>query len=235
MAEPQKPPPIDQRAISALCRMGAFLMAQENFAIRTTTETDYVTADGQLLRREAKGEIDAQRPNRLYAKVVGDRKEREFFYDGNTFTVFSPKLGYYSRVEAPPTIGKLADELELRFGLALPLVDLFRWGSAHPDFSDIEAAKYVGPSTIDGVLTDQYAFRQEGVDWQIWIQRGAQPLPRKLVLTTTDDPSRPAHEINMSWQLDTHTDASRFAFVPPKGSHQIAIAEIGTPTQSARR
>lgn len=229
VAETKKPPAIDQRAIAALCRMGAFLMAQQNFTVRATTETDYVADNGQLLRRGARGELQAQRPNRLYAKVVSDRKEREFFYDGDTFSIFSPNLGYYSRIEAPPTIGQLADRLETRFGLALPLVDLFRWGAADPDFSDIEAATYVGTATIDGVLTDQYAFRQEGVDWQIWIARGPQPLPRKLVLTTTDDPSRPEHEINMSWQLNTRTDEARFAFVPPEGSHLIAVEDMGTP------
>lgn len=229
-AEPKKPPAIDQQAIAALCRMGAFLMAQQNFIVRTTTETDYVADNGQLLRRGARGELEARRPNRLHAKVVSDRKEREFFYDGDTFTVFSPNLGYYSRIDAPPTIGALADTLEARFGLALPLVDLFRWGMPNPDFSDIEAARYVGTATIDGVLTDQYAFRQEGVDWQIWIERGSRPLPRKLVLTTTDDPTRPEHEINMSWQLNTRTDDARFSFVPPQGSSLIAVEELGTPS-----
>jgi hypothetical protein len=225
--------------------MGAFLKAQQSFTVKTKTETDFVADNGQLLRRGARGEVQARRPNRLHAKIVSDRKEREFFYDGDTFTIFSPKLGYYSRVEAPPTIGGLADELETRFGLALPLVDLFRWGAPHPDFSAITSAKYVGTATIDGTLTDQYAFRQQGVDWQIWIQRGAQPLPRKLVLTTTDDPARPEHEIEMSWQLNTRPDDATFAFVPPEGSHLIAIEELGTPpparqamrsgTPSARR
>lgn len=235
-AERTRPAPaIDPQAIHALCRMGAFLMAQQSFTVRTETETDFVAENGQLLRRGARGELEARRPNRLHAKVISDRKEREFFYDGDTFTIFSPKLGYYSRIEAPPTIGKLADTLETQYGLALPLVDLFRWGVPNPDFSDIEAAKYVGTATIDGVLTDQYAFRQEGVDWQIWIQKGATPLPRKLVLTTTDDPKRPAHEIEMSWQLNTRPDDKTFAFVPPKGASLIAVETLGTPTQQATR
>ena len=37
------------------------------------------------------------------------------------------------------------------------------------------------PATIDGVATDHYAFREADVDWEVWIQKGDQPLPRKLV------------------------------------------------------
>jgi hypothetical protein len=225
----KKPPELDQRAIAALCRMGAFLRDQRSFTIRTETETDYVTDTGQKLRSSAQGELQVRRPDHLYAHVVSERKDRQFFYDGQTFTMYSPKLGYYTTLEAPPTLLALADELQVRYGLGLPLVDLFRWGSNEADFSDIEEAMYVGPAKIDGVDTDQYAFRQNGVDWQIWIQRGATPLPRKLVLTTTDDPARPEHEIQMAWQLNVQHPDATFAFVPPRGSSQIAIEDLGAP------
>ena len=90
------------------------------------------------------------------------------------------------------------------------------------------AATYVGPATIDGVATDQFAFRQPGVDWQIWIQQGDKPLPKKLVFTTTDDPARPEHTVEMTWDLGARHAASAFAFVPPKGSHEIALADLST-------
>ena len=45
----------------------------------------------------------------------------------------------------------------------------------------------VGPSVVGGVTCEQYAFRQADIDWQIWIQLGDYPLPRRLVATTTTD------------------------------------------------
>ena len=227
---------IDPAALAALDRMGAFLRTQRSFTVRTTTETDYVLDNGQKVRRWGHGRLDVQRPNRLRAETISDsdRKYRQVFYDGSTFTIFAPRVGYYATVPAPSTILQLADMLEDRYALPLPLVDLFRWGTPESDKDQITAATYVGTARIDGVDTDQYAFRQPGLDWQIWIQRGSQPLPRKLVLTTTDDPARPEHAIELTWDLNATQPCSTFTFVPPKDARRISIAEVPPPETAYR-
>lgn len=235
----KKPPAIDPNAIAALKKMGAFLRDQRSFSVRTNSETDYVLDSGQKVQLSAHGNLAVRRPDHVRAELVSERKHRQFFYDGKTFTIFSPPTGYYATVDAPPTIERLADLLEDRYGLELPLVDLFRWGTDEAGLERITNASYVGTTKIDGVDTDQYAFRQPGLDWQIWIERGDRPVPRKLVLTTTDDSARPEHTIEMTWNLDAkHTDAT-FAFVPPKDSTRIAIADVSAfraeQTRRARR
>lgn len=236
-AGPRTPetPVIEPAAIEAIERMGAFLRDQQSFTVRTTAETDYVLDAGQTVRIPSKGEVRVRRPDHLRATVISDRKERQFFYDGKTFTMYGPRLGFYASVAAPPTIVELADSIEARHGLVLPMVDLFRWGTKESGLDALTSAVHVGTSTLDGVVTDHYAFRQPGLDWQIWIERGERPVPRKLVLTTTDDPARPEYTVEMAWELGTrHADAT-FAFVPPKDSQRIALAEIApAPGETAR-
>jgi hypothetical protein len=224
-----KAQPVEREAIEALRKMSAFLAEQRSFTVRTEMETDYVLEGGQKVRLSSQGNVRVQRPSRLRAEVISDRKERQFIYDGKTFTIYSPKVGYYARVPAPDTIMKLADELQGTYGLELPLVDLFRWGTKEAKFDDIKAARFVGTTELDGVKTDQYAFRQAGVDWQIWIEHGDQPVPRKLLLTTTDDPARPEHEIAMTWQLGATQLDSQFTFTPPKDAARIGLAQLGVP------
>lgn len=110
--------------------------------------------------------------------------------------------------------------------MQLPLVDLFRWGTQGVDESQFSSAKYVGSTKLGDV--DEYAFRQAGLDWQIWIQCGARPLPRKLLLTTTGDPARPEHEITLDWNLGAQHSDTEFAFRPPRDSTKIAIANVQT-------
>ncbi|HEY5926494.1 MAG TPA: DUF2092 domain-containing protein [Kofleriaceae bacterium] len=229
-----KPPAIDPNALAALDKMGAYLRDQQSFTVRTKTETDYVLDDGQKVRMASSGELRAKRPDHLRVDVVSDRKERRFYYDGKTFTMFSPRIGYYSTVAAPPTIGELADQLEERFGLTLPMVDLFRWGSDKAAIDQIKTASHVGTAKIGGVDTDHWAFRQPGLDWQIWIERGDKPVPRKLLLTTTDDAARPEHSIEMTWDLSAKHDDSVFAFAAPKNAHEIAQAEIVPEVPASR-
>lgn len=225
---------IDPQAVAALHRMSAFLRQQQSFTVRTTTETDYELASGQTVRMQAHGELLVRRPDHLRADVASDRKEREFFYDGKSFVMYAPRVGFYTRIAAPPTLLELADTLGTRYGVQLPMVDLFRWGTPESPTSELTGATYIGVARIDGVDTDQYAFRQPGLDWQLWIQRGDKPLPRKVLLTTTDDPARPEHAVEMSWQLDAKHPDSAFTFTPPKDAAQIDLAEVKAPSVSAR-
>lgn len=85
---------------------------------------------------------------------------------------------------------------------------------------------FVGPSQIDGVTCGHYAFRQEGLDWQVWIQFGDYPLPRKLVLTTLTDEARPQYVATFNWNLAPAFNDAAFTFVPPKGAGKVLIAGI---------
>jgi hypothetical protein len=114
---------------------------------------------------------------------------------------------------------------EESYGIDMPLADLFRWGSDAKATAGIIAASDLGPSTIRGTTCDHYAFRQAEVDWQIWIERGTKPLPRKLVITTTSEKMQPEHMVVMSWNLEPQLTDQVFAFVPPAGAQKIEFAK----------
>jgi hypothetical protein len=135
-------------------------------------------------------------------------------------------VNYYATVPAPPTIAKLTDDLSDKYGIELPLVDLFQWGTNDTDIKKITAAVDIGPSAVDGVTCEQYAFRQKGVDWQIWIQLGEFPLPRKLVIRTLTDDAKPQHSEILGWNLAPSFSDNAFTFDPPAGARRITIAEI---------
>jgi len=233
-AEPKPNKAIEQKAVDALESMGTFLRNQQSFEVKSTIETDYDLDNGQTVRLAKQGDLHVRRPDHLRMDSTSERKERQFFYDGKSFVMYAPKMGYFTRVDAPPTILELADDLETRYGIELPLVDLFRWGTPDSPTDELTSATYVGPATVDGVATDQYAFRQKGVDWQLWIERGDKPVPRKLLLTTTDDPSRPQHSVEMSWTLDAKQPDSTFTFNPPRNAAQIGITELAPQNVSQR-
>ncbi|MCR5880806.1 DUF2092 domain-containing protein [Phenylobacterium sp. J367] len=82
----------------------------------------------------------------------------------------------------------------------------------------------VGVETIDGVKTSHFAFREDHIDWQVWIQQGDQPLPRKVVIVDRRDPTHPSYIARLSWTLNpTLTDAAFAAARPPKDAKRIRI------------
>ncbi len=215
---------VQPETLQALKRMSDYLTTLKTLEITTRTSLDLVTAGGQLVQVNGGATYKLRRPDGFVIDVRSDAKNRRFIYDGKEFTVFAPELGYYATVAAPPTIHETLDKLYTRFGLALPLEDLFRWGDATDVGDDLlDAGFYAGPSTIDGVATDHYVLREGKIDWQIWIQKGAQPLPRKLVITDRSDPAAPTYSAVIDWNLSPTFTADEFAFKPGKDAKSVRL------------
>jgi hypothetical protein len=216
---------IQDSAVDALKQMSNYLMQQQTLQIGTEGSLDVVTGDGQRIQLDGTTTYKIRRPG-FVIDYVSDMKSRRFIYDGKTFTVYSPKLGYYASVPAPATNREVLDAIYTKYGISLPLVDLFRWGDGtNADrIKALKSAYDVGPATIDGAETEHYAFREANVDWEVWIQQGDQPLPRKLVIVDRTDPARPTFTTRLTWQVNpTFTDAD-FAFVPDANAKRIQLA-----------
>jgi hypothetical protein len=217
---------IDPAAMDALDKMGLYLRTLKSFQVNADVATDDVLDDGQTIQFSSKVDMVAVRPDRLRVEVTDDAGHRFFFFNGKQFTIFGQVVNYYATVPAPSTIAKLASDLNDKYGIELPLVDLFQWGTNEADTKKITAADDIGPSVVNGVTCEQYAFRQEGVDWQIWIQLGQFPLPRKLVIRTLTDDAKPQHSEILDWNLAPSFSDDAFTFTPPADARRITIAQI---------
>ena len=140
-----------------------------------------------------------------------------------------PVDSFYATVAAPPTTLKMLDYLWDEYGLALPLEDLFRWNelkSRRPE--DLTGAFLVGPATIDGVLTNQYAFRQGEVDWSVWIEQGERPLPRKLMIVDRSQAEQPAYVARLAWTLSPTFAGDAFTFRAGPKAKAIPMSTLDT-------
>jgi hypothetical protein len=217
---------VEPEAIAALKSMGAYLRGLKQFQVDAVTTEEKVLDDGQKVLTEGSARILADMPGRLYAEVANDRHERSYLYDGKSFTLFAKRANLYATVPAPPTIGQLSDKLEADYGFGVPLADLFRWGSSSWSAEGITGAIDVGPGVVAGTTCQHYAFRQADIDWQVWIQKGAHPLPRKLVITTKTDEARPQSTATYTWNLAPSFSDDTFVFAPPQGAGKVVLAVV---------
>jgi len=227
-AQAQQPgaPAIEPDAMEALNRMQAYLRTLNGFSLRSQTTIDEVTEDGMKLQFGGTMSMQVRRPDRLHVEVNSDRKDRQLFYDGKTLTLYAQRAGYYASVPAPPTLKEVVEAADRKYGIRLPLADLLHWGSKEGAKADIKEAAMLGPSRIGNAICDHVAVRQEGLDWQIWIEQGKTPLPRKLVITTTTEPSQPQYVAVMQWNTTAKLDAATFKFVPPKNAYPIKLVDL---------
>jgi hypothetical protein len=217
---------INTKAVERLNAMGAHLRSLKTFTVGADVTVEEVLDSGQKVENTLAIEIAARRPDKLRVATTSAERSRKVYYDGKTVTIYAEKLKYYGSFPAPATIGEAVEVAAKKYGLEFPLADLFLMGTDKFDTKSITEAIYVGPQVVGGVLCDQLAFRQPGVDWQICIGRGNAPLPRKLVVTGTGgDPAQPVRRSILTWKPGSAPDAAAFTFSPPAGATRIAVSE----------
>ena len=117
-------------------------------------------------------------------------------------------------------------KLEDRYGVEIPLYDLFLWGTPAAPLDKIDSAMNAGQDFIGNDLCNHYAFRQGTFDWQLWITTGDKPLPRKLVITNRADEARPQSVSLIDWNLKPTFKDAVFKFTPPKGSTAVELRPL---------
>jgi len=227
---------IEPKAMEALQKMGGFLRTLKAYEVSFKTSKDEVLDSGQKVMVDGTSELTVQTPDRFHysTKIDEAHRDLQFFYDGKSFTIYGNTNKFYASVPAPATIHQLLDVAKQRYDIDLPFRDLFSWGTDKADVAAIQSAIYIGPTKIDGVPYDHYAFRNVDVDWQIWIQQGEKPLPGKLVITTMDEAEHPQYVLNMRWNLSPKINNKAFTFVPPKDSHKIDFAVVEVESENIK-
>ena len=84
----------------------------------------------------------------------------------------------YTRFETPGSIDQLIGRLRNEFSLTAPGADLLLANVFDDLMDDVVDAKHIGVGVVDGVECAHLAFRTPEVDWQMWVELGARPVPQ---------------------------------------------------------
>lgn len=224
-----KPPAIDPQATALMKQMSDYISSIPRFTVHVETMTEGVLPNGQRLHSERAADVSVERPNKLRANVVSAVRNTQIYYDGSTTTIFTPNTKSYGVVDAAPTIDQTLSRAEQRHGLSLPAADLLRSNPYQVMMKGVTSAAYVGQTLIDGVMTNHLAFRRPDLDWQIYIQTGNQPLPKRIIITDRLARGQPQKFVTLAgWNLSPTFPQSTFSFVPPPDAKQIRVADIQT-------
>jgi hypothetical protein len=215
---------VEERAIASLAKMTDFLKTVQTFSIDSESSKDEIVDTDMKIQKMATSEITVRRPDRFHAQVRSDDRDLDFFYDGQTLTVFSVRQNHYATTPVPPTIARTLDAARARYGIDIPLADFLQMAAGEDFRSSITGAGYIGTSRIDGVECDHLAIRQADVDWQVWIEKDQTPVPRRLVVTTKAEPTQPQFVATLTWNLSPQINEKQFTFTPPPNASRIMFA-----------
>jgi len=217
---------VDLRAEKLLKASTEFLAAQKAFSVDTRTTLEVVLESGQKIQFDNASRATVRRPDRLRAERVGDLVDQVFYYDGKSLTLYNPGNKVYATVAAPGTLEAMLDLARDGLDIVAPAGDLLYRNAFEILMTDVTEGFVVGKAMIEGVRCNHLAFRSSYADWQIWIEDGRRPLPRKIVITSRDVRNEPQFTSLMRWKLAPKTSNAMFSFKPPKSARKIDFVPL---------
>ena len=222
--------PAEPEAMPILKKMGEYLAQAGRFSVNVRNGYDVVQESGQKIEFGELRKVIVSRPDHL--RIETERSDGEkglVTFDGKQITIYLPNENVYASASKPGTIDEAIQyavrDLKIRVPLAMMLL------STLPSEIDsrVVSADYVEKTTITDVPCDHLAVRTgQGVDFQVWVAQGEQPLPRRIVITYISETGQPQFWADLSdWNLAPEISDALFAFTPPNGAERIQfLAEV---------
>lgn len=213
---------IEAEADRILREMGEYLKTASEFSFHADISYHAVFSTGEKVQYGGASDVSVRRPNRLHVAFDGDEHRRQVFYDGSTVTLYDMLKDLYAVTEVPGDIDGALDLVFEKYGLTVPLADLV-YADPHAVLTeDAEYGSMVGVHGCGEKRCHHLLFTQEIIDWEIWIETGPRPVPRKLVITYKKEPGSPQYEARLSrWDFHPRLSEHAFTFHPPDGASEM--------------
>jgi hypothetical protein len=222
-AEPAAPAPAPTGAKAILKAASDWLGSQKSLELSFDSDIEIITPELEKIQFTNSGTMVLVRPDKFRAHRFGGYADVELVFDGKTASVLGKSINAYAQIDLPGDLDQMIAAMRAGHGVAMPAGDFLVSRSYDVLVAGVREAKHMGPGVIDGVACEHLAFRNGETDWQVWVEKGARPMPRKIVITSKTLAAAPQYTVRIkSWKTDVAPAAGTFTFVPPAGAKKLA-------------
>lgn len=240
-ANPPAPPEtiIEAGTKAALKDMSDYLKAAKSYSFRASIQFDDVLPTGQKINFAAESEVSLRRPNGIHARQISDTGAKRLWFDGKALTLLDPIKQNYAVEAVAGNTDQALEHMINALHFTPPLSDFLYEDPAKALTKNTLFGFAVGNSEVTGIPCRHYAFVDKLIDWQLWIEDGKAPLPRKIVITYKTLPSSPQFMATLSdWDFTTRLPDSLFQAEIPAGAVKIPFmkeAQANRPDSTAKK
>lgn len=219
---------IEPRAQELVRQMSDRLSRVTALAIEADEAYDEVPADAPRQQLTSVRRVAMRRPDRLVGDASGDALNRSFWYDGRTFSALDREQNVWASGAVPPTIDEALDWVFDQTGTVIPLADFLYANVYDRLMGKVQRGVYLGIHEAAGVPCHHLSFEQATIDWQIWIDAGPDPLPRKLLISYKTEDEVPQYSVTIrKWNVEAKVPETLFRFAPPEGAKRVEVSAFG--------
>ena len=213
-------------AEAILKAMSDYLAAQKTMSFTYQSAVEAVTPDFEKLQFVSSGTASLSRPDKLRVTRTGGFADVDVSFDGSTLTVHGKNLAAYASSEATGSVDERLDRL-IGAGMEAPGADLLAANAFNLLMTDVTSAKHISSAYVGGVECEYLTFRTPEIDWQIWIQSGDKPIPRRYVITSKHVGQAPQYTLEISdFKTGSEVANASYKIEIPANAKKVDLSEL---------
>ncbi len=199
-----------------------FLKEQQSFTVEIDINYDNLINSGEKVQYSAYQKVWVDKPNKLRSDYVGDERHTQFYYDGKSFTLFSPDLNLYGTKIAPSNFDEVVNVIDEKYGITIPLSNLFISDPCKAINNNIQQSLFIGTNLVNRVESYHILLTTTDKYFQLWISKAEKPVLLKAIITYKNLPGSPQYTALFSqWDFNSSITSDTFTFIPPEKASKI--------------
>jgi len=202
--------------------MCSYMKGLGAFRVKADIDNEVITQEGQKLQFCGSAELLMKRPAGFKVSRKGMFADVEMIFDGKVLTIHGKRHNLYTQFEVPGNNDDAIHAVEFETGLDTPGADLLFSDPYAILSAGVMKGEYFGTAFVNGVECYHLAFREEKVDWQLWVQTGERPLPMKYVITSKWQTGAPQYAATLrDWDTDPKIAEGAFQFTASEEDRKL--------------
>lgn len=215
-------PKIDPLALAVLQKTTDTIRNAKNYSFTARVTRERLGSNGQIITQFATHKVTVSRPDKVRIEThTGQGQDVQLLFNGGTTYLYSPGPNLYAAGTAPATIDAALAKLEEK-GINLPVRNLLESDPYKSLEGDVKSAYVIGRTDVLGKTLHQLAFTEPEAEWQLWVEGGDRPVPRRIEIIDKSIPEHPRVTVELTeWNFNPMVSQAMFSFSPPQGARQI--------------
>lgn len=223
VGEDEAPDPVSLARASA-----EFLAAEPAFSFSWFVSFDEVLDGREKLTFLRSGSNLMARDAGFVSLVEDGDRRRDYYFDGEVFTIAAPDEDFYASVPFEGSFEDLVEAARARTGTVVPLWSLMSRRLPERLFEEMDGASYIGSTLVAGQPAHHLAFATYEEDWQIWISTDAErPVPLMIVGTEIHRQGWPQYRAYLTdWDFAPEIAEGAFVHAPDEDDLPVAMPTL---------
>jgi hypothetical protein len=203
--------------------MAGVLAAADYLSYSGDDWTDYMGDDGHAIQEVGTFSVALARPDRLRIDGAVAGNDVTMVYDKGKVTFYERNRKLVTRTTTELGLDAYLDDLVTEYAIGIPGMDFIYTDPEESLMQWVDEGRYIGLVTLNGQACDHLAFRQEQVDWELWVEAGAQPVPRRLLIDETSSQEQFGYMATyQDWSFDALGEDT-FAVDIAQGAEELSL------------